>query len=137
MAQKRKTWIYSPPKPPKPKVPEAIKTELEAKAHELVESVLKPTHVKPPPQDERFNYVVDIFTKWHRNYFYFCARYRCPGPNALSPYFEVGFARLEYVGRRSFNLSYMRHTGKWWELYTGLSLDECLTAIRDEPHFLP
>jgi len=137
MAQRRKTWIYSPPKPPKPKVPDAIKAEVEAKARQLVESVLKPTHVKPPPEDMRWNYIVDIFTKWHRNYFYFCAKYRCPGPNALSPYFEVGFARLEYVDRHSFNLSYMRHTGKWWELYTGLSLDECLAAVRDEPHFLP
>ena len=26
---------------------------------------------------------------------------------------------------------------KWWELYTELSLVECLKAIRDEHHFLP
>jgi len=55
MAQRRKTWIYSPPKPPKPKVPDAIKAEVEAKARQLVESVLKPTHVKPPPEDMRWN----------------------------------------------------------------------------------
>ena len=47
------------------------------------------------------------------------------------------FARMEYTGQDRFNLSYMRHTGKWWEFYEGLSLDECLVVIRDEPHFAP
>ena len=137
MAKRQKTWIYSLPKQPKPKVPEAVKKNLRAKASKLIESVLKPNHVKPPPEDERFNYIVDIYAKWYRNYLYFCAKYRCPGPNAISPFFEAKFARLEYIGNGCFNLSYMRHTGQWWEIYTELSMEECLAAIRDEPHFLP
>jgi len=44
---------------------------------------------------------------------------------------------MEYVGNDRFNLSYMRHTGKWWEIYTELTMDECFTAISEEPHFLP
>ena len=43
-----KTWIYSPPKP---KVPDAIKVELKTKATELIDTVLKPEHVKPPPKN--------------------------------------------------------------------------------------
>jgi len=31
--------------------------------------VLKPPHVKPPSGDERFNYIVDIYSEWYRNYF--------------------------------------------------------------------
>ena len=137
MAKRRKMWVYSPPKPPKPKVPNAVKTDVKAKASALIETVLKPKHVKAPPAEERFNYIADISAKWYRNYFYFCAEYCCPGPNALSPFFEAKFARLEYVSTGRFHLSYMRHTGQWWEMYTDLSLDECLAAIRDEPHFLP
>jgi len=137
MAKRQKTWVYSPQRQPKPRVPEAAKTDLEAKASELVDSILKPMHVKPPREDEQFNYIVDIYTKWYRNYFYFCAKYRCPGPNALSPFFEAKFARMEYVGENQFNLSYMRHTGQWWEIYAGLSLDESIASIRDEPHFIP
>jgi len=60
-----------------------------------------------------------------------------PGPHAIAPFFEVGFARMEYIGDHQFNLSYMRHTEQWWEIYTELSLDECLAAIREEPHFIP
>jgi hypothetical protein len=133
-----KTWIYSPPKP---KVPGAVKEELKTKATELIHTVLKPEHVKPPPKNAKLNYIVDLYAKWHSNYFYFCAKYVCPGPNALSPFFDIGFARLEYsggVGRQScFNLSYMRHTGKWWQIRHGLSLEQCLSEVREGGLFHP
>ena len=138
MAKKQpKRWVYSPPKPAKPSVPEAVKAQVEAKARELIDTVLKPQHVKPPPKNERFNYAIDIDGKWYRNYFYFFSTYACPGPNALSPTFESKFARMEYVGNDKFNLAYMRHTDQWFELFTDQSLDDCLKAIRDDPWFQP
>jgi hypothetical protein len=42
---------------------------------------------------------------------------------------------MEYMGYGRFALSFMRYTGKWVELYTDLSIDECLSAIQDEPFF--
>ena len=137
MAKQKKRWVYSPPKQPKSKVPDSLKVDVKTKADKLVESVLKPNHIKPPPEDAHFNYPVDIYTKWYQCYFYFCCTYHCPGPNAMSPSFESKFARMEYIGNSLFNLSYMRHTGKWWEIYTELSLDECFETISQEPHFLP
>ena len=134
MAKKQKRWVYSPSKP---KVPDNIKTTVKAKADELVETALKPQNIKPPPEDMAFNYVVDIYTKWYRNYFYFCATYANPRPDAITSHFETKFARLEYVEKDWYHLSYMRHTGKWWEVYPDLSLDECLTAIKDDPLFMP
>lgn len=83
MSKRQKTWVYNPPKPAKPKVPEALKAEVQAKATELVNTVLKPTHIKPPRKKQQFNYITDIYTKWYRSYFYFCATYAVPGPNAL------------------------------------------------------
>jgi hypothetical protein len=44
---------------------------------------------------------------------------------------------MEYVGNGKFALSFLRHTGQWVELYDGLTVDECLTAIRDDPWFVP
>src|SRR5262249_24357303 len=44
---------------------------------------------------------------------------RSRGPTAIKPTFEAPFVRLEYVGNRRFNLAYMRHTDKWWEVYQG------------------
>jgi hypothetical protein len=69
--------------------------------------------------------------------FYFVSTYACPGPNALSPTFEAKFARLEHVGHGLFNLSFMRHTGKWVELFTDQTLDECLKSIQEDPWFVP
>jgi hypothetical protein len=134
---RKKVWMLVPPKRTKYQVPEEIKRQVEEKAEDLVQVVLKPEHIKPPPEDEKFNYILDIYTKWHRSYFYFCARYRCPGLNRISEFFERRFARLEYVGNERFNLSYMRHTGQWIELFTGISLNDCLEEIRTDPLYFP
>lgn len=135
--RKPKTWVYSPPKTPKVGVPDDLKAEVQRKANELIETVLKPRHVKRSPKNARFNYLIDLSTKWHGSYFYFTSTYACPSPNALSPTFEAKFARLEYAGDNRFNLAFMRHTGKWVELFTGLTLDECLKSVQDDPWFLP
>jgi hypothetical protein len=137
MKKRQKVWRYCPPKRPKPKVPESIKLELQKKAEVFVNTVIKPTHIKPLPEDVRLNYIVDIYTNWHSRYFYFCAKYHSPGPNAIAPYFESKFARMEYVGNGCFNLSFMRHTGKWVEIYTDLSIVECFKAIKEDPFFYP
>lgn len=134
---RKKMWVYSPPKPPKPKVPESVKSDLKTKADELIETVLKPQYIKEPPTDNDFNYIADISSKWYRHYFYFCAKYNCPSPNAISPSFETKFARMEYLENGGFNLSYMRHTEQWWEIYTDLPSDECLKLIEEGGHFMP
>ena len=137
MTKRQKSWVYKPTKESKPKVPDAVKKEVQAKANEFVESTLKPKYIKPPPKDTDFSYIVDIFTKWYSNYFCFYSKYRCPAPECISDFFEDKFTRLEYMGRDSFNLSYMRHTGQWWQVYTNLSLEECLETIKDNPTFAP
>ena len=137
MKKGQKVWSFKPEKPPKPKVSEKLKIEVETKAGDLIDSFLKPTHIKPPPEDERFSYVVGIYYGWYRNFFYFYAKYHCRAANCFAPFFETKFARMEYAGKDLFNLSYMRHTEQWFKLYNDLSLEECLAAIKIEPHFLP
>ena len=91
----KKQWVYAPGKPT---VPDEIKAEVQKKADSLSETFLKPNFIKPPPADTQWNYIVDIYTKWYRNYLYFCSKYHCPDPTAITDYFEAKFARLEYVG---------------------------------------
>jgi hypothetical protein len=133
----KKTWKPRSLRKLRHGVPESVKARVKEKADHLIESVLKPEHIKPPPENTRFNYIVDIYSKWYHSYFYFCATYRCPPPNAISEFFESRFARLEYTGNERFSLSYMRHTEQWVEIFTDLTLDECLESIRNEPHYLP
>lgn len=137
MSTSRYQWGYSPKKPEPPKAPEALKHKVETEANALIESVLRPQYVQPPPEDPQFNYIVDLSTKWYRSYFYFCSRRAVPGPNAIEPFFDAKFARLEYIGSDRFSLSAMRHNGQWMVIFPDLSLDECLTAVRDDPWFHP
>jgi hypothetical protein len=131
-----KMWIYSPPKRPKPKVPEDVKTAVTEQAEYLLEE-WRPRHIKPPPPGHQFNYIVDLYGKWFRSYFYLCAKYACPGPTALSPFFEARFTRLEYVGDRRFNLAFMRHTGQWVETEQSLTIDQCFKSIREDSFYQP
>lgn len=133
MAAKRR-WMYVPPKPPMPKVPDHLKSDVKARADEFVESFLKPNFIKEMPEDYQWNYPVDVFTKWHQRYFYFCSTWRSPGPDAISEFFEHRFARLEYAGDEKFNVAYMRHTGQWREIFQSLTLAECIEEIRTDPH---
>ncbi len=129
-------WIYSPSRPPKAKVPDVLRADVTEKAEGLL-AEWRPKHIKPPPPGYEFNYIVELYGKWFRSYFYFCAKYACPGPRALSPFFEVRFARLEYVGNRQFNLAFMRHTGQWVEMEQGLTIEQCLRSIRDNGFYEP
>ena len=137
MAKQRKAWMIGPAKKAKTSLPDSLKADVEAKATDLIEGVLKPKYVLPPPKDGQCNYIIDIGAKWYRNYFYFISTYACPGPNALSPTFESKFARMEHLGGCRFALSFMRHTGQWVGLYDALSVEESLEAIQSDPWFVP
>lgn len=132
----KKTWVYSPRKSPKPPIPETLKQRLQEEADQIIK-VFKPRYIQKPPEEPRFNYMTDLYKKWYRSFLYLCATYTCPGPNALSPSFEAPFTRLEYAGENRFHLAYMRHTGKWWEVYRDLTLEEAITTIQDEELFHP
>ncbi len=103
MVKRRKTWVFAPPKPKKPQVPEDLKKLVDEKARQLVETVLKPEFVKPPPEGNDSSYLIDIYTEWYRSYFYFCGKSRCPAPNCIREFYDQKFARMEYVGEGKFN----------------------------------
>lgn len=137
MAKHQRGWVFEPPKSTKPKLSEAFKREVEERATSFVDTVLKPDHIKTPEPGVDLNYLIDIYTKWNRGYFYFCGKYCSPGPHAIAPHFDMNFARLTYTGDQHFSLAYLRHTGKWGDIFYGLTLDECLAIIRDDQGFHP
>src|SRR5207245_2314973 len=65
----------------------------------------------------QLNFIVDLKAKWLGSKCYFISVYRSAEPHVKPSTFETKFARLEYVGNGKFKLSFMRHTGKWIELY--------------------
>ena len=135
MAEQRKAWMFSPGKG---SLPGTVKAEVDTKAKELIETVLKPKHIQPPPEDHQLNYVTDITIKWLGSKCYFISTYRrSPSPYAISPAFETRFARMEYVGNLKFALSFQQHNSEWVKLHDTLTVDKCMSAIQEDPWFVP
>ena len=79
----KKTWVLTR-KTLKAKPTEDAKERSLHLADKLIETDLKPKHVKRPPKNNKFNYIVDIYTKWFGNSLYFCAKYSTPdGANSF------------------------------------------------------
>jgi hypothetical protein len=66
-----------------------------------------------PPKGYEFNYVVDFRAAFSGSYLRFYAKFACPDPNALSPFFERAFARLKFFDRARWNLWARRHNDEW------------------------
>lgn len=107
-----------------------MKQNLQEKGDKMVEEIFKPQYIERIPEEQIFNHIVDIYTKWHGNYFYFCVKYQCP-PNSSPSSFEYKFVRLEYLGDDKFQYSYMRHTGQWHSTFI-MTMDECLEHVTTE-----
>lgn len=129
-------WVYDPKSKPGTKPSDALKREV-SEAAEAILAEWRQQYIRPVPKDHQFNYLIAVYTRWHGNYFSFCGTYACPGPNAISPSYETGFARLERVGDKRFNLAYMRHTGRWWQTDQALPLSECITKISENGLYHP
>ncbi len=116
--------------------PECEKHTISESCQAFIEQVLQPRFL-PEVRPTRFNYPIEIFGKWHGGKYRFIQRFRSDREDALEPEFDSPFARLEYVSRDRFDLSYFRHTGQWWTVYRGVSLSEALSLLETEGIFHP
>jgi hypothetical protein len=104
------------------------KQEITAVCEKFIADVLKPRYL-PAITPTPFNYPIDIFGQWHGNKYRFLQRYRSDRADAIEREFDAPFARLEYVSRDRFDLSYFRHIDKWFRLYRFVSLAQALDLI--------
>jgi len=96
----------------------------------------KSQYVSLNPNKE-FNYLVDVYVRWCRDNLYFCGKYKSESSNRVVDEFEEMFVRLKITNMDNFDISYMRHTGKWASIAFGLTLKECLEMIKDTPTLHP
>ena len=114
-----------------------VKNKVTFLAQQLVDTKLKPLHIKKHKGKKDHNYIDDIYVRWYRNYFYFCAKYKSLSSNSIVPEFELKFARLEYQVNENYNLSYLRHNNNWFEIGRDINLDSCLSTIGEGALFTP
>jgi hypothetical protein len=118
------------------KPPAGEKSAITAACEKFIAEVLKPRFLREI-QPTEFNYPIAIYGKWHGNKYRFVTRFRSDDSRSDEPEFEEPFARLEYVSRDRFDLSYHRHTGEWLCLFHRVSLTEALELMESLPHFQP
>jgi hypothetical protein len=132
----RGQWVYAGARGGGGKLSVAEKLAITAECEKLIASVLIPRFL-PKIRPTEFNYPIAIYGKWHGNKYRFITRFRSDHPNSIRPEFEAPVARLEYVGRDRFDVSYYRHTGEWFRLLEALSLTEALDMLQRDGHFHP
>lgn len=132
--KRKRQWSFSPKKPPKPKLSVGEKHTIQDCLQPIVEDFKKKIPKNP---HKEFNYLVDVYSKWFQNYFYFCEKFKSENPDRFVDEFEEKFLRLTYTGKNQFTLSFLRHTGQWMPVVTNLTLDECKEMIIKNPIFHP
>jgi hypothetical protein len=68
-----------------------------------------------------FDYPIDIHGDFRAGRYRFMTRYRSGHTANEGEEFDAPFARLDHTGPDRFDVFWMRHTGEWWPLYSGLS----------------
>ena len=126
-------WVKTKPK--KIELSNRQKNAIAEKCNLLIE-ILKKDLIADNP-DKRNNYLADIYIKWRQNYLYFCAKYKAEYPERIAGEFEEKFVRLEFLEIDECNFSYMRNTGQWELINSGMKLSDCLEMIKDIPTFQP
>lgn len=117
-------------------VPKSLVTLVEDRARGLIDRKFSPSLpvLAEEAKHHHFNYPVEIYTRWRQRYFYICVKYR---RQSDGDFFEVLTTRLEYAGGARFDLAYMRHTGKWCDVFPGLTVEECFEMVESMELFWP
>jgi hypothetical protein len=127
MARKRNLiWAAAAPRPAAVGMSERLR--IKARCDDFIATVLKPT-LLPEVTPTQFNYPVDIRGDWRAGRYRFLARYRSGHDDNAGEEFDRPFARLDHMGPDRFDFYWMRHTGTWWPLDSGLLLEDALDAV--------
>jgi hypothetical protein len=127
--KKRQVWTAGNARPAPPD--EAEKKTIIAACETFVRDILKPRFL-PEIRPTEWNYVVDIRGAWAGGRYRFLQRYRSGMADNLGEEFDAPFARLDRMGPDRFDIYWMRHTSRWWRLYTDVTLAEAFHILETD-----
>lgn len=131
MTARVRQWVRTT-RAPRPALPsEAERQSIVAACEAFIHDVLKPRFL-PEVRPTEWNYVVDIRGAWSAGRYRFIQRYRSGMEHNPGEEFDAPFARINLTGKDRFDIYWMRHTGKWWRLYTGVTLAEALKLLETD-----
>ena len=128
---RKKQWIRTT-RAPQPAPPdETEKRAIIAACEAFIRDILKPRFL-PEIRPTEWNYVIDIHGEWMARRYRFMQRYRSGMEHNRGEEFDAPFARIDRMGRDRFDIYWMRHTGKWWRLHSGVTLVEALRILETD-----
>jgi hypothetical protein len=111
------------------------KEEIAAACQRFIDEHLKPRFLSEIRPTE-FNYPVDLHGRWRGRSFSFFTRYRSGFPENLGEEFDAPLARLDHVeekvDRVLFDVMWPRHTGRFWPLLMGATLEAAFAFIEKD-----
>jgi len=123
---KAKAWMPRTPRPVR--VDDIEKQRIVAACEAFIRDILKPRFL-PRIKPTKLNYPIEIYGAWAGGRYRFVQRYRSGMEHSCGEEFDAPFARIDRMGPGHFDIYWMRHTGKWWRLYSGVTLAEALKIL--------
>ncbi len=127
--RKLRVWTKAPPRPVRPE--EAEKRAMIDACEAFISDVLKPRFL-PGITPTEWNYVVDIRGAYAAGRYRFMQRYRSGMAHNRGEEFDAPFARIDRMGPDNFDVQWMRHTGQWWRVYTGVTFARALHLLETD-----
>jgi len=124
-----KIWMATPPRATKPD--EIEQQTIIAACEALIAKVFKPRFL-PEIKPTKWNYKIEIHGDWRAGRYRFMARYRSGFESNRGEEFDAPFARLDRMGPDRFDIQWMRHTGQWWRLHTGVTLAQAMHILETD-----
>ncbi len=120
------------PMPARPKTPtDAEKQQIIEACDTFITTILKPRFL-PAITPTQWNYKIDIHGAWRGGRYRFMQRYKSSWEDNRGAAFDAPFARIDYMGPDNFDIYWMRHTGTWWRLHTGVTLASALHILETD-----
>ncbi len=110
---------------------EESKQTIKQKVDKIVERHMKPSVLKRRRTKPAFGDIEDVYTKWRGHSLILIAKRR--GGSLRNKHvedFETQSGRLTLTGVDTFDVSYFRHTGRWWTIQYDCTLRAALTYFR-------
>lgn len=126
---KHKVWMKRTARPVLPD--DAENQAIIAACEAFIRDVLKPRFL-PDIKPTEWNHVIDIRGAWAGGRYRFMQRYRSGMEHNRGEEFDAPFARIDRMGRDQFDVYWMRHTGQWWRLHSGVTLTEALRILETD-----
>jgi hypothetical protein len=115
-----------------PELPDdAEKQMIVAACEAFIVDILK-TRFMPQVRPTEWNYVIDIHGAWAAGRYRFMQRYRSGMEYNRGEEFDAPFARIDRMVPDCFDIYWMRPTGNWWRLNTGVTFVEALRILETD-----